>query len=506
MKLFNYKKAVILLIILSAIFKCLLSQFLLLGNDEVYYISYAQKLQWNYFDHPPAVGLLIRLFTINLYFNHDLLIRAGTIISSSLANWFIYKTAETLYHPKAGFVAALLFNLNIYGSIISGLFIMPDAPLMLCWCLCLWIASSIAKAEKLGTKEQWLMLSFGIVAGLALLSKAQAIYLWFGMGLYILFFERSWLTKLSTYVSVCISFLIFLPALLWQFDHNNASIEFHKKRILFDGSLHVDYLLKEILGEFFYANPVFFILLIALILKSWNKNWSKGKTMVALLSIPLVLTVWGISIFRETLPHWSGPGILGLSVLMATPFLELNWKTQKKWILSASIFMGTILVGGSVLINFYPGTLAPNKLPNKYGHLDFTLDMYGWNELPRMLDSVLNSNAALKTNRNMLFLAGENWFPSAHLDHYVASPMHLNFISLGQLNDQHHYYWLNQYRPSLKKGDNMIFITTSSYFRSPDSTLSKQFEQSFAPIYMPQYRSGKLARYFVLYPYWGYKN
>jgi len=42
-----------------------------LGNDEVYYQTYAQHLQWNYFDHPPMVALLIRLSTINLFFHNE---------------------------------------------------------------------------------------------------------------------------------------------------------------------------------------------------------------------------------------------------------------------------------------------------------------------------------------------------------------------------------------------------------------------------------------------------
>ena len=48
-----------------------------LGNDEVYYLTYAQHLQWNYFDHPPMVALLIRLTTFNLHFNTEFFIRIG---------------------------------------------------------------------------------------------------------------------------------------------------------------------------------------------------------------------------------------------------------------------------------------------------------------------------------------------------------------------------------------------------------------------------------------------
>ncbi len=49
-------------------FKCVLAAVTELNNDEVYYRLYALKLQWNYFDHPPMIAVLLKLFTFNLFF------------------------------------------------------------------------------------------------------------------------------------------------------------------------------------------------------------------------------------------------------------------------------------------------------------------------------------------------------------------------------------------------------------------------------------------------------
>ncbi len=51
-----------------------------LSNDEVYYWTYALQLQWNYFDHPPLVALLIRFFTGNLAVQQEFFIRLGSIV------------------------------------------------------------------------------------------------------------------------------------------------------------------------------------------------------------------------------------------------------------------------------------------------------------------------------------------------------------------------------------------------------------------------------------------
>ncbi len=68
MSVLNFNKKIWLLIILSSLLRIWVAASLELGNDEVYYQTYAQHLQWNYFDHPPMVAVLIRLFTFNLYF------------------------------------------------------------------------------------------------------------------------------------------------------------------------------------------------------------------------------------------------------------------------------------------------------------------------------------------------------------------------------------------------------------------------------------------------------
>lgn len=55
-----------------------------LGNDEVYYLTYAQKLQWNYFDHPPFIALVIKCFSANLLLKHEVFLRLGFIAASGL--------------------------------------------------------------------------------------------------------------------------------------------------------------------------------------------------------------------------------------------------------------------------------------------------------------------------------------------------------------------------------------------------------------------------------------
>ena len=88
----SYKKNVLLLIILFSIARLIVAFTIQLGNDESYYWLYSQHLKSNYFDHPPMIALWIRASTLNLWLqNYPGFIRLGSVLSCSLATWFMYK-------------------------------------------------------------------------------------------------------------------------------------------------------------------------------------------------------------------------------------------------------------------------------------------------------------------------------------------------------------------------------------------------------------------------------
>ncbi|HZZ76776.1 MAG TPA: glycosyltransferase family 39 protein, partial [Puia sp.] len=103
----NFNKKIWLLIILSSLLRICVATSLELGNDEVYYQTYARHLQWNYFDHPPMVAVLIRIFTFNLYFQNEFFIRLGSIICSAAGTWLIFLTGRRIGGAGTGWIAAI---------------------------------------------------------------------------------------------------------------------------------------------------------------------------------------------------------------------------------------------------------------------------------------------------------------------------------------------------------------------------------------------------------------
>jgi hypothetical protein len=104
----NYTKKTSLLIIFSTLLRVVVASLLELGNDEVYYQTYAGHLQWNYFDHPPMVALLIKISTLNLLLHHEVFIRLGPILCAAAGTWLIYKIGTRIRNSRTGWFAAIL--------------------------------------------------------------------------------------------------------------------------------------------------------------------------------------------------------------------------------------------------------------------------------------------------------------------------------------------------------------------------------------------------------------
>ena len=255
----NYKNKTLLLIFIATALRCITASCIELGNDEVYYRMYAQYLQWNYFDHPPAVGWLIRITTANLNFNGELFIRCGAIIAAAITTWFIFLTGKRLNNDYTGFLAAFIYTCSIYGSIIAGTFILPDSPQMICWSACLYLLVSITRYNHINRTKKRQLLLFGLIAGIGMLCKIHTAFLWLGLLLYVIRHNREWLKQPVLYIAALISILLFYPVIKWNIDNHFITYLYHSKRVAVTNSgIDLSSFLTFTGGQIFYANPIIF--------------------------------------------------------------------------------------------------------------------------------------------------------------------------------------------------------------------------------------------------------
>lgn len=491
-----YYKRTLLLLVITSIVKCLVALFTELGNDEVYYWTYALQPDWNHFDHPPMVGLLIRFFTFNLHWVNTFSLRLGAIVAGAFAAWFVFKAAETLLNERVGWLAVLFYQSAVYTSIIAGLFIMPDSPQMLFWTFAIWKIAEIIKSNT--NTANWLLL--GLAIGLATLSKVHALYLWAGFGCYILFYQTKWLLNWRLYISFFITALCLLPIVYWNIDNDFITYKFHAERVTHT-SLQWDMLLQEIVGEALYQNPVVFILIIVAILAVVRKKIqinNPTKALLFFLSIPMILLFWGVALFNPTLPHWAGPAYIPLYILAGYSISQTSSLFFPWGLRIALSFLMIVLIAGSLLIQF-AGFNTGSQAKENFGEYCPTLDMSGWQDFGKEFTALTKADVKAGIMKPSSVILINKWFPGGHIEFYVSRQANLPVIGVGRLQDVHKFAWLNRTRKQIVIGDDAYYIVASNLPFNALQNLQQHFTSVDKPIEFTQIRSGRVVRYFWVY-------
>ena len=445
-KLPSYKQYSLLLIAAFFILRCILALSLDLGNDESYYWVYTQKLQWNYFDHPPMVALWGRIFSANLLLqDFEFFLRLGSIVGCAIASWFLFKTLGTLHSERAGFFAVALYNASFYAGITAGLYLMPDAPQMVFWTFCMWMIAKITTGEN--KTAPWLL--FGVGAGLCIMSKVHGVFIPFGFGLYILFKKRDWFKKWQLYAAYFLMLLIISPILFWNIEYDFATYSFHSKRVTVDQTtIKIFSFLEEILSQFTFNNP-FNVILIVLGLIAWHTGKMQRISALSIyqfIGIPLAIILLSVSLFRDTvLIHWSGPAYVSLlpvgAVFLANARIKSVLPALLKWSAITFVF---VIISWMMIVNFYPGTLGKTN-QKELGFGDISLDLYGWEEAGKQFSVIYKNDTKKGIVATGTPLVGGYWW-AAHADYYFAHPYGIKMIGLGEMNQIRHYLWMNNLR------------------------------------------------------------
>lgn len=498
----SFEKRTLLLIGIAALVKLSLCGLVELNNDEVYYYTYAQHLQWNYFDHPPMVGLFIRFFTAGCTLNHEFFIRLGSVIAAAICTWIIFHIGKLLKDAYTGWLTACLFTASFYASVIAGMLILPDTPQLIFWLISVYLIVNIVKNNPAGRVLNRQLLALGILIGLCMLSKIHGVFLWAGFGAYILFKKRDLLKNPFLYFSVLITAVMLVPSYLWAVHNNFSTYNYHSSRIGFQ-HVQVDSFLRELIGSVCYNNPVNIVLLISACLYLRKKPGAFARTgydVLWWLALPLIGTVLLIAVFNDTLPHWSGPAYTTLVPVTALFIQDKRHKVQTtpvaiRWALGT--ITGALIIA-VLIINYWPGSLGEQQMP-AYGKHDVTLDMTGWRQFERKFSDVYTKDKQEQGAEAPVRIFADYWFPAGHLAFYVGRPLHIPVMATGSMGDIHHFAWLNRRLSSLAVNANTYYITISNFYEPSPPELSRCFESVSDPTLIAQERSGHIVRYFYIY-------
>jgi hypothetical protein len=456
-----------------------------LGNDEAYYYTYALYPALSHFDHPPMVGWVIQLFSFNLAFGSEFFIRLAAVVAGTMNTWLMYCIGRQLRDERTGWYAALLYTASVYGFVIVGIFILPDSPQSVFWLAAiLFLLQAFSREIDSVAKRRFLLAS--VMIGFAFLSKYTTAYLWLGMLIYVLAYNRKWLRMVEFYLAHLIMAVMFLPVLIWNAQNHFVSFLFHSGRVEpVSAAFTPDYFLTEILGEALYTNPINLVLIVMAVYAFFSSKLKNEKKEISLLiwsSIPLIITFLLVSISRRTLPHWNGAGYLTLLPVVAL-WLRNRSNSKIPLVLRYSLAFLVVLITLStaqIRTGFIPFEKF-SKGDDGKGSADYSLEMYGWNQLRDDFIPLADKYEQAGSMPSNSPIVSYRWFPAANYSYYLARGTHRFVMAAGDTAAIHKYAWINQIHGGFKLNSDAWYITSSRDFRSPRSLPGLYYESISLP-------------------------
>jgi hypothetical protein len=270
-----------------------------------------------------------------------------------------------------------------------------------------------------------------------------------------------------------------IPIFLWNYNNDFISYTYHENRVsITETGLQPQYFLTEIAGEFFYNNPVNVVIIIAAmvaLLRGRQFLRAEYRRIILWISVPLVLVFISFSLFRSTLPHWTGPGYLGFIVIAAAYLSEPRRSDSRKrlvpWPVAISLAF-LMLVAVTAI-----GQIRYGWIPlSRWKADDVSTDLAGWKQLGgkfAQLAKMDEEKSRLAKGSPMLTF---RWFPAANFDYYLGRQTGKPVYAIGSLERIHKYHWINNIRGNLKQGSDAYYVALSDDYEDPAALYGALFD------------------------------
>jgi 4-amino-4-deoxy-L-arabinose transferase-like glycosyltransferase len=339
-----------------------------LAPDETYYWIWSHALAGGYLDHPPMVALWIRAGT-GLAGQTALGVRLVGPLAAALASCMLFDAARTLFPgTKAGEAAVLLLNASLLLG-VGAVIMTPDSPLLFFWTATFWAMARLAAG---GSGLWWLVA--GIAGGLALDSKYTALFLWAGVGLWLLVVPavRPWLRRWQPWTACAIGLALFVPVLAWNGAHDWAGFARQGGRVNdWHPARAIGFLTELLGGQIGLVTPLVWALCVAGLGASITHGWRRrdpGSLLLVALSLPPIIVFAQHAVGDRVQGNW--PAIIYPAMAVAAGGMAL----RPRW------WIGASALGFAITAVVYLQALAhPIPLPARTDPI--ALRLAGWDGL-----------------------------------------------------------------------------------------------------------------------------
>jgi 4-amino-4-deoxy-L-arabinose transferase-like glycosyltransferase len=338
---------VILCILLIGI-RILFIFFMGIMPQDAYYDFYAQHLALSYYDHPPLIAYLLRVFT-GIFGKKVFVLKLADTVVTLLTVFAFYGLARKFLSEYKARIATALMLSTFMISVLS-LISTPDVPLMLCWTITLnFLHEAIWKRKNI----YWIW--SGIFTGLSFDSKYTALFLIIGLIGFLLVSKphrKLLISRWFIFYLICFVVTI-LPVVIWNAQNGFASFKFQSEGRVKEG-LHVDLTgflgvighQSAILLPFLFFSIVYFICRIC---KKYGIRYTRipaSQLFLLCFFIPLFMGFFFISFFYWVKLNWMMPAYIS-GIIWVSRF----W--NKKWVGYQLIFSLILHLALAIEVIFY---------------------------------------------------------------------------------------------------------------------------------------------------------
>ena len=410
--------------------------FIDLYGDEAYYWGWSRSLEFGYYSKPPFMGWTISLFT-SIFGNSVFAIKLPSLVLEPLTAIFIFIIADELFDKKVAFFSGLGF-FTIPAISISSFIISTDVFLLLFWAMALMFFIKAMKNDKF---IYWILA--GIAGGFGLLSKYTMILFPIALFIYLALSKdnRSILKNKNLYIAMLIAMIIFLPNLIWNYNHEFVSFTHTKDISHIDQELFHPDKLGEFLGsQFGMVGVIFFPILLYLIFFPKFKD-DKFKLLHIFTTLFLgIITLQ--SFLAKAFANWAFPTYI-TGVILVCYYLIKNGKIKTLWLaIGTNIFLTIIIYHYHTFANILNIELSKNNDP--YNRV------MGWSE------SANNISKVIKNYKGVKLLFDERKAMAEFI--YYLNPHPFDSVIWNPKNLYKNHYDLTTTMNN-KKGQDFIFIT-----------------------------------------------
>lgn len=352
---------------------------------------WSRFLQWGYYEHPPMIALVMRIWTI-IAGSSVLSLKVGSVLFSVAILAVCYRLGRLFFNRRVALIFLLILEVTPYYS-VGAIFWHIDQPYMLCWLGCMLTIGFYLKSGNVN----WFFL-FGVIAGLGAQSKYIMILLPVCLLVWCLVNRdaRRLLLDWRVYLAALLALAIISPNLYWNSQNDWRTFAFVFKKGL-TGSNFGENFVQFFFSQFLLFSAVYSVYFWSLLVRrkmglslGMASSADKAAHSFLLITGMLPVGVFTVTSFMGSLtdPHWVNVAYFSLFLLLARSIefsIERGAVRKQVKIFGGALLLNTVLVTFSLLHILFrispvsePGTISLKK-------------MVGWPETARQIEALVEA-------------------------------------------------------------------------------------------------------------------